>query len=87
MDCQGQDHDPCNWFENYLADRMLAAFGKWSEHSCSAFTIHRLIRGMDKAEWSGIVKFVSDSIIEGIEDRNVLEKYKLTDPKLTAHPP
>jgi hypothetical protein len=70
-----------HWFENYLADTIQAAFRKWSEHSCSAFTIHRLIRDMDKAEWSGIVRFVSNSIVEGVEHRKVLAETQLTDQK------
>ena len=64
-----------NWFESYLADKMQAAFRKWSEHSCSAFTIHRLIRDMDEDEWSGIVlcrtPYLRGWRIEGCLSRNL----------------
>jgi hypothetical protein len=60
------------WFRSYLADRMHAAFGKLSDHSCSAFTIHRLIHDMDSAEWSGIITFVSDAMMDGMKNRKML---------------
>lgn len=60
--------DDKKWFRSYLAEGIHTAFRKGSDHP-EADAIWKAIRGLPPAEWSGIVGFVADAMIDGIEYR------------------
>lgn len=56
------------WFTTYLAEGMHTAFRKGSD-SRRASHVHDLIDAMPEDEWAGIVTFVADAMLDGIEKR------------------
>lgn len=56
------------WFREYLGEGMHTAFRK-AGTSDKAQQVHRLITMMSGEEWSSIVDFVADAMIDGLEYR------------------
>lgn len=57
-----------DWFTSYLAEGMHTAFRKGSD-SRRAQMIHGLIDALPENEWDGIVTFLAEAMLDGIETR------------------
>jgi hypothetical protein len=55
-----------DWFTSYLAEGMHTAFRKGSDSNRSQM-IHGLIDALPEDEWDGIVSFVAEAMLDGIE--------------------